>query len=211
MSVKKQSQRFQKQEFRQIEGRNPVMEALLAGTEIKNFYIEENLNRDDRVLKILKLARKRGIRVEKIYSKKLKRMSKTGGHHQGVILHAELKPEQDVLHLLRDVLDKNETPLFIVAPEIIYEHNLGAILRSAEASGVHAVITSNRGLELTAVVSRTAVGAGEYIPLIHENIFTTLKFFKKQGIKIFGLQESENNKRIFNCDFTVPMAIVIGS
>jgi 23S rRNA (guanosine2251-2'-O)-methyltransferase len=210
MGVKRQSSRFQKENLRQIEGRNSVLEALRAGSVVHKIYIEEKMGADERVQEILDRAKQSQIEIIRTQSKKLIRMSKTGANHQGIIAQADFHEEPDIRQLVAEIRQTKKAPLFLVVPEVLYERNLGAILRTAEATKVDAVIINNRGHKLTPVVSKTAVGAGEYIPLIHENIFTTLKFFKQEGIWIYGLKEGDS-KRIYNVDFTKPTALVIGA
>ncbi|MGI5827833.1 MAG: 23S rRNA (guanosine(2251)-2'-O)-methyltransferase RlmB [Patescibacteria group bacterium] len=209
MGVKRPSKRFTKEQFRQIEGRNPVREALRAGTPLKQILIEEQIKFDDRIYEIYRLAKSSGVPIVRMNSKKLRRLSKTEGHHQGVIAQAEVQEEKNLKVLLDEIYAKGKAPFFVILADVTYEHNLGAVLRSAEAAGVDAVITSNRGLKLTPVVSRTAVGAEEHIPFIHENLFTTIKLFKKEGITIFGAKEGDS-RSIFRTNFKRGVALVIG-
>lgn len=210
MGVKKVPRRYNKEQLRQVEGRNAVREALRAGKKVVNLMIEESIKFDDRITEIYNLARQRNIDIDRPYPSKMKRLSKTGGHHQGVIAQIELEAEEKIEVILNNLRKTNKTPFFIILTNVLYEHNLGAVLRSAETTGVDAVLVNNKTPQLTAIVERTAVGAGEYVPLIHTNLFTTLNYLRNEGVKIFGAREG-NNKIIYRCDFTLPIAIVIGA
>lgn len=210
MGVKKQSSRFQKVEQRQIEGRNPVREALRARTPVIKVVLEEQMNRDERIEEIIRLTRLNKIPIEKLPSKTLRKISKTGGHHQGVIAYAEVTPEIHFNYLLEQ-LDKTTLPPFLlIIPEVLYEQNFGAILRSAEASGVDAVIVSNRVETITPVVSHTSMGASEHIPVIHTNLFIAIKALKDRGFLVAGTMPNAN-RTLYNLDLTRRLALVIGS
>ncbi len=210
MGVKRPSQRFSKENLRQIEGRNPVREALRAKTPLTKVLLEEKIHFDDRLQEIYTLAQKQHIPVERMNSRKLRQTSKTDGHHQGVIAFAEEIDEPNIRQLVEEIYQAKRQPFFVVLAGVLYEHNLGAVLRSAEAAGADAVIVPNRSIGLTPVVSRTAVGAEEHIPLIHENLFMVLKYFKEQGIKILGAREGEN-KSLYRTDLRSGLAFVMGT
>lgn len=210
MGVKRPSKRFSKEQIRQIEGRNPVREALRAGTPITKIFLEEQLKLDDRMHEILNLARQSEIKVEKVASKKLRQISKTAGHHQGIIAHAEETEEKNLKKLLDEIYESKREPFFVILAGVLYEHNLGAVIRTAESSGVDAVIVSNRAFGLTPVVSRTAVGAEEHIPLIHENLFFAVKLMKEQGIRILGASE-KSGTLIYNAPLKKGVAIIMGA
>lgn len=210
MKVKKQPDRYNRQARRQIEGRNPIREALRAGSPIDMIFVEEAMKSDERLMEIYSLARKNKINLEKISSKKLKTYSKTGGNHQGIIAFAQEEEELKINFVYENIIKNKQNPFFLILTDVVYEQNLGAVLRSAECAGVNAVIAPKKAPRLTPVVSRAAVGAGEYIPLIHENLFTTIKYLKSEGVKIVGAREGDN-KIIYRCDFTKPIAILMGA
>lgn len=210
MKVKKPSQRFTPEIQRQIEGRNPVLEALKAGTQINKILIEEGVGRDERISLILSLARKKDLKIIKTRRKTINKLSKTGGQHQGIIAYAQIAEELSFNQIIADLWQKKELPLFIILSNVVYEHNLGAVLRSAEAAGVHAVIVPKRSFGLTPVVCKTAVGAEEYIPLIHENIFNVLKICKKTGIKIIAASEKAHIN-LYKSNLNRGIAIVMGA
>ncbi|NMB57037.1 23S rRNA (guanosine(2251)-2'-O)-methyltransferase RlmB [Candidatus Beckwithbacteria bacterium] len=211
MRVKQPSKRFSRNEniTRQIEGRNPVMEALRAGTSLTQVFIEENVNQDDKIERINQLIWQKKIKKIRVSRKKLDRMSKTGGQHQGIIAIAEVGEEKNLNEIIANLWQTKKNPFFLVLSGVVYEHNLGAVLRTAESCQVDAVIVPNKATGLTPVVSRTSAGASEHVVLIHDNLFNVFKTFQKIGVKIVGATEKAN-RSIYRTNLTGPLAIVMG-
>jgi len=190
----------------QIEGRNPVFEALKSDTKFRVLYIQSKIVKSDKIRQIISLAHKKGVRIKKIGANKLKRMSRTK-NHQGVI--AKVLRRYDTLE---DIINKLEIskkiPFFAILQETLYQQNLGAIIRSAECAGCNGVIISNK-INLTSEAVRASMGATEYIPIIKTNIFNALKILNKYSIKIIGL-EASGEKDIYKTDLKGPVAFFIG-
>ena len=194
---------------RQIEGRNPVLEALKAGTQVVKIAFEEKMKADERIIQIRKLAQKKKIKIERLRHKVLDKISRTQAH-QGVIGWAEEVEELSIRQILEAVRRKDKEPFFVILPDVTYEQNLGAVVRTAEAGGVDAVIVSHRASQITPLVSRMAMGATEYLPLIHQNIFSALKLFKEEGIKVVAA-DLKAEKTLFQSDLSGPIALLIGN
>jgi 23S rRNA (guanosine2251-2'-O)-methyltransferase len=210
MGVKRLPKRLLQQPIRQIEGRNPVREALRAGTPLTKIILEEGMRSDERIEEIYRLAQQNNIPIEKYWSKKLTKLSKTGGHHQGVIAYAQPIEEKSIKDIVEQKREEGKNLFVVILSDVLYEHNLGAVLRTAESTGVDAVVVPKKAPELTAVVNRTAVGAGEYVPLIHENLFQVVDYLKDEGVKLFGTKEGKN-KSLYRTNFTGPVAIIMGA
>jgi len=193
--------------MRQIEGRNPVLEALKAGTKISKIYVKENLEENARIKEILKLAKKKNIQIEKKDS--LREISKTKGRHQGIIAEAGDKKKYDIEEIIEKVYSENRKPLVLVFSGIDYEHNLGNIMRTSDCVGVDLIIVPRKSFGLSASVVKSSSGASEYVPLIKTNIFAALKKLRELGLKIIGLQEN-NKKTIYDSNFDLPLGIVVG-
>jgi 23S rRNA (guanosine2251-2'-O)-methyltransferase len=190
----------------QIEGRNPVLETLRAGKKISVLYIQHKIVQTEKIREILKRAQKKGIRIQKVGKNNLTRMSKTKVH-QGVI--AKIKYEAKSLReVLLDVEEQNREPFFIMTNEVLYQHNLGAIVRSAEVGGCNGVIVPLK-TKITAEAVRASMGATEHIPIIKENIFSAVKILTDEGIKIVGL-EASGDTYLYDEDLTGPICILIG-
>ena len=193
-----------------IEGRNAVIEALRAGTAIDKIYLLKG-ETDATLGHIASTAREKGIVVVDADRRKLDGMSRTHAH-QGVVAMAAVREYVDVEDILRAARDKGEAPLLVVCDEISDPHNLGAIIRTAEAAGAHGVIIpKRRSAGLTAVVAKTSAGAVSYLPVARvPNIPSLLRDLKKEGVWIFGTA-AEATVALYDADFRSPAAIVIGS
>ena len=118
----------------QIEGRNPVLEALRAGTPIEKLILEKNIKKDEKISEIIKLAQKQQIKIS--YDKKYLLDQKSKTHvHQGVIALGTQQEQQDFTTLIKD-----KKAFLICIREALYEHNVGAIIRTAECVGATGVI-----------------------------------------------------------------------
>lgn len=198
----------QKQNLRQIEGRNPVLEALRAGSPVEKVLFEQAMHYDERLGEIKKRAQEAGIEINQSSRKVMQRLSRTGVH-QGVIAWAQWPEEPAIKQILATASREEREPFFIILPQVTYEQNLGALLRTAEAAGVDAVIVSHRVIGLTPVVSRVAMGAAEYVPLIHENIFSVLRQLKDEGVRLVAAVASAS-KDMYEAKLTGPLALIIG-
>ena len=191
----------------EIYGRNPVIEALKSGTEINRVYIAKGAKHqviDD----IYKLARERQIPVAQVERKKLDQLF-PGKNHQGVYASVAEMAYVEWEQILERARAKGEAPL--VLDELEDPHNLGAILRNADAFGVHGVIIpKRRSVSLTGTVAKTAAGALSYVPVARvANIAQTLKALKKEGLWVCGTAMDGQN--IYQAPLSGPLAIVIGS
>lgn len=171
----------------QIEGRNIVIEVLRRKKrKVLEIFLDDRAKSDVKISEILKVAEKRNIPLHRVHREKLDKMTQTGVHN-GVIAYAEPHPSITTKQLLDSVYEKNQQPFLVMADEMNYEQNLGAILRSSMGAGVHGVITpAKRGKGITPVVQRVAMGGAEEVPLIREGLFSSLKEIKKAGITVIG-------------------------
>jgi 23S rRNA (guanosine2251-2'-O)-methyltransferase len=194
-----------------IEGRNPVIEALRAGRPINRILLANNIQRHSAIAEILSLARQHAIPVEYVEEPVFRKYSLTG-NSQGVIAFTAVKDYVSLEDLLAISKSKGEAPLYCILDGIEDPQNLGAILRTAEATGFHGVIIrERRAVGLTSAVARASAGAIEYVPVARvTNITQTIEQLKKEGVWVFGIETS--GKQDFNkIDYKSPTAIVIGS
>jgi 23S rRNA (guanosine2251-2'-O)-methyltransferase len=197
-----------KREHVSLEGRNVVLEALRAGREISAIYVDEAVDSRGKIAQILERARAAYIPVSTVNRSELGRMSVTGSH-QGVVALAAPKREPSLKGLLDSLSDKR-APLLVVLGEVMYEQNLGAILRTAEGAGVDGVVVpTRRGAPLSATVSRVSMGASEYVPVIRESPTSALAAIRRAGITIFGV-EAVGDRCYFEADLVGPAAFVFG-
>lgn len=171
----------------QLEGRNPVLECLSRKRRVvHHIWLDHGAKEDERVGKILALAADAGVRVERVDRAFLDRKAE-GRVHNGVVASVEALTAPTTKVLLEQLFAAGEEPLLILADGLAYEHNLGAILRSALGFGAHAVIVpTRRGAAVSPVVQRVAMGAAEVIPVVHEGLPSALKHIRKAGIPVIG-------------------------
>ena len=193
-----------------IEGRNAVIEALRAGTAIDKIYLAKG-ETDKTLGHIASRAREAGVVVVEADRRKLDAMSRTHSH-QGVIALAAVREYVSVQSILDAAAAKGEPPLLVVCNEISDPHNLGAVIRTADAAGAHGVIIpKRRSAGLTAVVAKTSAGAVSHVPVARvANLTSVLKDLKKQGVWIFGTAAGASTD-LYSADLKGPAAIVIGS
>ena len=194
-----------------IEGRNPVIEALKSGRPINKILLAGDIGRHTAVAQILNLSQARGIPVEYVTRRVIDESSTTSAH-QGVIAYAAAKEYISLEDLLTISRERNEPPLYCILDGIEDPQNLGAILRTAEASGIHGVIIrSRRAVGLTAAVAKASAGAIEYVPVARvSNISQAMVTLKRNGVWVVGIDPA-GEMDYSKVDFTLPTAIVIGS
>ncbi len=193
-----------------IEGRNAVIEALRAGTAMDKVYIARG-ETDATLGHIASTARGKGIVVVEADRRKLDGMSRTKSH-QGVIAVAAVREYADVADILAAAREKGEPPLVVVCDELSDPHNLGAVIRTAEAAGAHGVIIpKRRSAGLTAIVAKTSAGAVSHLPVARvPNLTALLKELKEEGLWVFGT-DAQGATPLYQADLKGPAAIVIGS
>ena len=193
-----------------IEGRNAVVEALRAGVSIDKIFIMKG--ETDSVLgHIASTARDKGIVVVDADRRKLDGMSRTHSH-QGVIALCAVREYVTVDDILNVAREKGENPLIVVCDELSDPHNLGAVIRTADAAGAHGVIIpKRRSAGLTAVVAKTSAGAVAHVPVARvPNLVAALKELQQAGVWIFGTA-AQGTTSLYQADLKGPAAIVIGS
>lgn len=178
-----------------ITGRNPVLEALKAGRPINRILLDRNISRHSVIAEILSLAARQHIPVEYVENRAVNRVIPEGS--QGVIAYTAAKEYVTVEDLLQIAREKNEPPFLLILDGIEDPQNLGAILRTAEAAGVHGVvIRARREVGLTDGVSRASAGAIEYVPVARvTNIAQCIEQLKNQKSKI---KATNNSSKIEN-------------
>jgi len=193
-----------------IEGRNPVIEALKAGRPIDRILLGKNMKSHGTVAEILRFSRARGIPLEYVERHVIDRQSSTSAN-QGVIAYAAAKEYVSLDDLITISKERNEPPLYSVLDGIEDPRNLGAILRTAEATGVHGVVVrSRRAVGLTPAVVKASAGAVEYVPVARvANISQALETLKKNNIWVIGI-DMAGKLEYSKVDFKLPTAIVIG-
>lgn len=191
-----------------IAGRNPVIEALKAGKSLNTIFVSSEGGGSLGL--ICKMAKEKGIVVKQVSEAKLNAMS-GGASHQGVIASGACAEYVTVEDILAVSEKKGTTPFIIICDEIEDPHNLGAIIRTAEAAGADGIIVpKRRSAALTETVYKTSAGAASWLPVARvPNIPAAIDTLKENGVWIYGTDaEGEDYTK---SDMTGSVGLVIGS
>jgi 23S rRNA (guanosine2251-2'-O)-methyltransferase len=193
-----------------LEGRNPVLEALKAGRTINKILIAKG-DREGSIKQIAAMAKEMGITIQEVDRRNLDSISITNSH-QGVIAYVSVKEYVEVDDILKASENSGKPPFILILDEINDAHNLGSILRTADAVGVHGVIIpKRRAVGLTSVVAKASAGAIEYVPVARvTNISQTIDYLKKNNVWVIGTDQT-GEKEFYKSDLKGPVALVIGS
>ncbi|MDN3360299.1 23S rRNA (guanosine(2251)-2'-O)-methyltransferase RlmB [Priestia megaterium] len=192
-----------------IIGRNPVLEALKSGRDINKLWIAEG-SQGGSMGQITQLAKRNGVLVQFVPKKKIEQM--VDGIHQGVAAQVAAYQYAELDDLFNLAEKRNESPFFLLLDELEDPHNLGSIMRTADAVGAHGIIIpKRRSVGLTATVAKASTGAIEHIPVARvTNLSRTIDELKDRGVWIVGTDAKESDD-YRNLDGGMPLTLVIGS
>lgn len=193
-----------------IMGRNSVIEALNSGREINKIFIAKG-PRQGSLRQLVGLARSKGLVVQEVDTAKLDNIT-DGKRHQGVVATVSPVAYVQVEDIIARAQIKNEQPFMVLLDELEDPHNVGAILRTADAAGVHGVLLpKRRSCPISATVAKTSAGAVEYVPIARiGNVAQTIDRMKKQGLWIVGA-DMDGTKNYYEADLSGPIVIAVGS
>ena len=192
-----------------IEGRNPVIEVLKSDRQIDKIMIA-NGAKEGSIKKIIGMAKDKNVVVQYVDRNKLDEIS-TSHSHQGVIAVVSEYKYYELDELIEKAKATNEDMFFIILDEITDPHNLGTIIRTADAVGAHGVIIpKRRSVHITPVVAKASAGAVEYMPVCKvTNIVNTIKRLKEEGLWIAAADM--DGDVFYEQNLTGPLGLVIGS
>ena len=192
-----------------IVGRNAVLEALRSGREL-DFVTVQKGELHGSINEILSLCRKNNVIVKEAEAGKLSDLS-GGMAHQGVVAQPSAITYSSVDDILKIAQERNEPPFIVIADQIEDPHNLGAIVRTAEACGVHGIIIpKRRSVGANATVYKTSAGALSHMAVARvTNLTETIKELKEKGVWIYGADAK--GESYCNMKFDGAAALVIGS
>ena len=193
-----------------IYGKNPVQEALTSDQPINKIYITKT-KRMPYFSKLFQSARNRGIPVREVDKNKLREMAGTDGH-QGVVAVISQISYSEIEDIFQRASEAKESPLIAILDEIQDPHNLGAIIRSAEAFGFHGIIIpKDRSVGVTEVVAKTSAGAVSFIPIVRVvNLARAIDELKGAGVWIAGAEQDVKTS-FYQMDLKCSLGVVIGS
>jgi len=194
-----------------IEGRNPVLEALRSGRPINKILLIKNVGRHGTVAEILYLAQQNGVLLEYVERQVIDRLGQSGAN-QGIIALTAAKEYIGLDELLAIPAEKGQAAFFIILDGLEDPHNLGAIIRTADAAGAHGVIIrERRAVGLTSVVEKASAGALEYVPVARvTNISQTIETLKKNNVWVIGIDQA-GQADYTKIDYKPATAFVIGA
>ncbi len=193
-----------------IPGRRPVMEALTAGTRIEKIVLLAGVQ-GKAIEDIKALARDHDVPVVQATRQEFRNLA-TDATTQGVVAIISARTYVTLEDLLEIPAARQEQGVLLILDEIEDPHNLGALIRTAECSGVHGVvIPRHHAASVTAAVVKASAGATEHIPVAEvTNIVRTLEQMKEAGYWVAGL-DATAEKLYTEVDYTVPTGIVVGN
>jgi len=192
-----------------IAGKNPVLEALRSTRDINKIWIAESVKKSG-INELISMAKERGIIVQFVPKKKIDQLSSE--NHQGIVASVAAYNYAELDDLFQLAKERQEDPFFIILDELEDPHNLGSIMRTADAIGAHGIIIpKRRSVSLTAVVAKASTGAIEYIPTVRvNNLAQTVEELKERGVWIAGT-DAKGSVDYRKMDATLPLAVIIGS
>ena len=192
-------------------GRHPALAVLESGRPIHRIWCTAELRFSPRFLQLLRDAKASGVLVEEVSWARLGQIS-GGAVHQGVVLQTAAAESLDLPTLIEGCRSLGEPPLLMAVDGLTDPHNLGAIVRSAEALGAHGlVLPQRRNAGLTGTVAKVAAGALENLPVARVvNLNRSLETLKQEGYRVIGLA-GEGTITLEEADLDGPLVVVTGS
>jgi 23S rRNA (guanosine2251-2'-O)-methyltransferase len=201
---------FEKRESNQmVFGIRAVIEAIKSGKEIESLYVQRGLS-GEIYHELRELIKVHNLTSQQVPIEKLNRI--TLKNHQGVIAFISPIIYQKIEDIIPAIYEKGEIPLILILDGITDVRNMGAIARTAECAGVHAIVVPAKGsAQINPDAIKTSAGALYKIPVCrHEHISKTAAFLQESGLQLVACTEKTNNS-LYEPDYTGPTAIIMGS
>lgn len=192
-----------------IFGRHPVLDAIKTGTALDKLFLQKGI-RGDFEREVRHLCKQHNIPLQVIPKERIQKI--TSGNHQGVVGLLSLLTYYKLEDVLPMIYEKSENPLFLLLDGVTDVRNFGAIARSAELCGVHALVIPQKGTaQVNADAIKTSAGALTQIPVCREtSISAAIDFLLLNGITVYA-SSLQAKGHLHELNFTEPSAIVIGS
>lgn len=202
-------QRQPKEVNQMIFGIRAVIEAIEAGKDIESIFIQRGLS-GGLFAELRTLIKDHDLPNQQVPIEKLNRI--TVKNHQGVIAFISPITYQKIEDIIPAIFEKGEVPLILMLDGITDVRNFGAIVRTAECSGVHAIVVAKKGsAQVNPDAVKTSAGALYKVPICrHDNLLHILRFLKDSGLQIVSCTEKTEDL-IYKPDYTAPTAIIMGA
>jgi 23S rRNA (guanosine2251-2'-O)-methyltransferase len=196
-------------DFDLVEGRNPVSEVLKSNRTIDKLFAAKGLQGAGK--RIVQQAKDMGIEVEYVERDVLDKMSVSGSHQGFIARVSKFQYAEDLETIVNNARQKDESPLIIILDKITDPQNLGAIIRTANCCGAHAVVIPKRNAAgVTPTVVKASAGAVEFMPVVQvTNLARTLEKMKGMGLWIAGADL--DGELMYKADLKGSLGLVIGS
>ncbi|SCW50262.1 23S rRNA (guanosine(2251)-2'-O)-methyltransferase RlmB [Mucilaginibacter sp. NFR10] len=201
--------RPQRESNQMVFGIRAVVEAIRSGKEIEALFIQRGIS-GGLIQELKELMNEYQITAQQVPVEKLNRI--TQKNHQGVIAVISPIVYQKIENIIPEIFERGDTPLILVLDSITDVRNMGAIARTAECAGVHAIVIPAKGsAQINPDAIKTSAGALYKIPVCrHDNFMQTVRFLQESGLQLVCCTEKTQDN-IYTPDYTVPTAIVMGS
>lgn len=191
-------------------GMHPVQELLRSDKEVEKILINSALMNNAEVVELVAACRRREVPFQPVPVEKLNRV--TPKMHQGVVAFVSPIPFQKIEHIVPALFEEGILPFVLVLDRITDVRNFGAIARTAESAGVHAIVVPAKGAaQINDDAMKTSAGALNHIPVCRENdLGKTLMWLQDNGLTVVACTEKGEDS-LFKADLTGPVALVLGS
>ncbi|MCF1752868.1 23S rRNA (guanosine(2251)-2'-O)-methyltransferase RlmB [Mariniradius sediminis] len=192
-----------------IFGTRAVMEAIHAGKEIDKILVEKEAD-NELIKELLHLAKTERIPVVRVPEAKLNRITRK--NHQGVVAHMSAIEYASLDNVVDECYSNGVAPLILVLDRITDVRNFGAIARTAECAGVHAIVIPEKGsAQINSDAVKTSAGALNHLPVARvKNLYYIVKDLKKMGLNVVAVTE-KTDRLMYDTDFTSPTVLILGS
>lgn len=192
-----------------IFGTRAVMEAIHAQKDIDKLLVDKEVN-NELIKELLALAKEERINVVRVPDAKLNRITRK--NHQGVIAYMSAIQYASLDNVIEECYSKGVAPLILVLDRITDVRNFGAMARTAECAGVHAIVIPEKGsAQINSDAVKTSAGALNHLPVCRvKNLYYTVKDLKKMGLNVVAVTE-KTERQLYSADFTLPTALIMGS
>ncbi len=190
-------------------GIRAVIEAIKSGKEIESLYLQRGLN-GEIILELRSILKEHEIGFQLVPVEKLNRL--TQKNHQGAVAFISPITYDKIENIIPTIYEKGEVPFILILDGITDVRNFGAIARTAECAGIHAIIVPSKGsAQITPDAIKTSAGALYKIPVCrHDSLIKTAKFLQESGLQLIACTEKTNDY-LYQPDYTAPTAVIMGS
>ncbi|WP_373493242.1 23S rRNA (guanosine(2251)-2'-O)-methyltransferase RlmB [Aquiflexum sp.] len=192
-----------------IFGTRAVMEAIHAQKDIDKILVDKEVN-NELIKELLSLAKEEKINVVRVPEAKLNRITRK--NHQGVVAHMSAIQYASLDNVIDECFSKGVAPLILILDRITDVRNFGAMARTADCAGVHAIVIPEKGsAQINSDAVKTSAGALNHLPVCRvKNLYYTVKDLKKMGLNAVSVTE-KTDRLMYEADFSLPTALIMGS